>query len=50
MEIVEREGAVLVVNVGHLIVRNGILCARVGDAALPKLVCGFLFKHFDIQK
>ena len=37
-----REGAVLVVNVGHPIVSNGILCVRGGDAALPKLLLDFL--------
>jgi len=36
VEIVEQEGAVLVVKVGHPIVTSGILCMRVGDAALPK--------------
>jgi len=36
VEIVEGEGAVLRVNVGHPAVVNGILCARGGDAALPK--------------
>ena len=37
-----REGAVLKVNAGHPIVTNGILCMRVGDAALPKLLWDFL--------
>jgi len=34
--------AVLGVNVEHLIVTNGILCVRGGDAALPKLLRDFL--------
>jgi len=50
VEVVEREGVVLVVNVGHTIVTNGILCARGGDEALPKLLWDFLFKHFNMQK
>ena len=43
MEIVEGEGAVLVVNVGHPIVTSRIFCVRGGDAALPKLLWDFLF-------
>jgi len=42
--IVEGEGAVLGVNVGHSIVTNGILCVRGGDAAPPKLLRDFLLK------
>ena len=38
MEIVEREGAVLGVNVGHSVVINGTFCVRDGDAALLKLL------------
>ena len=38
VEIVERERAVLGVNVGHPIVTNDILCVREGDATLPKLL------------
>ena len=45
VEIVEGEGAVLVVNVGHPIVTNGILCVRGSDAALPKLLWDFLFSY-----
>jgi len=44
VEIVEWEGAVLGVNVGHPIVTDGILCVRDGDAALPKLLWDFLLK------
>ena len=40
-----REGAVLVVNVGHPIVTNEILCVRGGDAALPRLLWDFLFSR-----
>jgi len=40
------DGAVLVVNVGHPIVTNGILCVKGGDAALPKLLWDFLFGNF----
>jgi len=43
VEIVEGEGAVLVVNMGHPIVTNGNICVRGGDAALPKLLWDFLF-------
>jgi len=42
VEIIEGEGAVLEVNVGHPIVTSGILCMRGGDAALPKLLWDFL--------
>jgi len=42
VEIVEGEGAVFVVNVGHPIVNNGILCVMGGDAAFPKLLWDFL--------
>jgi len=42
VEIIEGEGAVLGVNVGHPTVTSGILCVRGGDAALPKLLCDFL--------
>ena len=42
VEIVEQEGAVLVVNVGHPIVTNSILCVRSGDASLPKLLWDLL--------
>ena len=42
VEIVEREGTVLVVNVGHPTVTIGILCMRGSDVALPKLLWGFL--------
>ena len=45
VEFVEGEGEVLVVNMGHPIVNNGILCVRGGDAALPKLLCDFLFPN-----
>jgi len=38
VEIVEGEGAVLVVNVGHPIVTNEILCVRGSDTSLPKLL------------
>jgi len=49
MEIVEREGAVLGINVGHPIVINGDFVAKLfstvrgGDAALPKLLWDFSF-------
>jgi len=33
--IVEGEGAVLGVNVGHPILTNGILCVRSGDSLFP---------------
>jgi len=36
------EGAVLLVNVWHPVVTNGILCVRGGDAALPRLLWDFL--------
>ena len=42
VEIVEWEGAVLGVNVGHSIATNGILSVKGGDAALPKLLWDFL--------
>jgi len=42
VEIVKGEGAVLRVNVGHLIVTNRILCVKGGNAALPKLLWDFL--------
>ena len=38
VEIVEGEGAVLGVNMGHPIVTNGILYVRGGDAVLPRLL------------
>jgi len=42
VEIVEGEGAVLGVNMGHPVVTNGILCVRGGDAVLPKLLWDLL--------
>jgi len=42
VEVVEGEGALLVVIVGHPVVTNGILCVRGGDTALPKLLWDFL--------
>jgi len=51
VEIVERKGAVLSLNVGHPIVTNGdfvaqlFSAARGGDAALPKLLWDF-FLHW----
>jgi len=45
VEIVEGRGAVLVVNVGHPIVTNGILCVRGSYAALYKLLWNFLFTN-----
>jgi len=38
VKIVEGEGALLVVNVGHSIVTNWILCVSGGVAALSKLL------------
>jgi len=43
VEIVEGEVAVWG-NVGHPTVTNGILHVRGGDAALPKILCDFLFR------
>jgi len=40
-----KEGGVLVLNVGHPIVTNGILSVRRGDAALPKLLWDFLLRQ-----
>ena len=37
-----RERDRFAVNVGHPIVTNRILCVRGGDAALPKLLLGFV--------
>ena len=39
-----REEAVVMENVGRLILTNGILCVRCGDAALPKLLSDFLLR------
>ena len=41
VEIVVGEGAVLVVNEGHPVATNGILCVRGGDAAHLKLLWDF---------
>ena len=41
--IVEGEATVMGVIVGRSIVTNGIVCVRGGDAALPKLLCDFMF-------
>ena len=35
----------LMVNVGHPIVTNVILCTRGGNAAFPKLLWDFLFRN-----
>jgi len=45
--IVKGEGAVLEVNVGHPFVTNGIVYARGGDAALPKLLWYLLLSAGD---
>jgi len=44
VQVVEEEGAVLGINVGHPTVTKWILCVKGGDAALPKLLWDFLFK------
>jgi len=55
VKIVEGEGAVLVVNVGHPVVTNGILYVRGSNVALPKLLWDFLFikleraVHFNLK-
>jgi len=40
--IVEGEGAVLWINMGHPIVTNEILCVMGGDAALSQITLAFL--------
>jgi len=49
VEIIEGEGAVLVVNVGHPIVTNEILCVRGSDVALPKLLWDFLLPMLAVH-
>jgi len=48
VEIVEADGAVSGVNVGHPVVTKGILYVRGGDAALPKLLWNFLFSFVTV--
>ena len=50
VEIVDREGTVLVVNVRHPILTNGILCVRGGDGALPKLLWDILLHQLGLIK
>ena len=47
VEIVDREGAVLGINVGHPIVTNGILCVRAATRLFPNyfgISCCFQFE------
>jgi len=43
VEIIEGQGAVLGVNLGHLIVTSGILCMRGSDTLFPNDLGGLVF-------